>query len=214
MAMTVTTAGSRYSVNRRLVITAALIVAAALAAATWLLVTHEGAATPVQRATDYELTSAVAPDIAVRNAAERAGIEVAAPDATLPGGLNLWVAAAEYGPEGVGWNLNTVVLDYYVGSAPNKVNELLNYRGPRVQIVYRGVPGTPPLDYEAVPELSNPNASVFVSRSAVPGSATDLYMVQGVSQSAEVRVWNPEAGPIPTSAELSPLLRGIAETIR
>jgi hypothetical protein len=198
----------------RLLVSAAFLATAVLGGSAWLLVTHEGAATPVQRATDYELTSAVAPDVAVKNAAKRAGFEVAAPDATFPGGLNLWVAAAEYGPEGAGWNLNTVVLDYYVGSPPGRVNELLNYRGPRVQIVYRAVPGTPPHDYEAVPEFWNDRASVFVSRSAVPGYATDVYMVQGVSQSAEVRVWNPEAGPIPTSAELSPLLRGIAETIR
>lgn len=122
MAMTVTTAGSQYSVNRRLVVAAVVMVAAALVATAWLLVTHEGSATPVQRAADYELTSAVAPDIAVRNAAERAGVAVAVPSATLPGGLSLWVAAAEYGPEGVGWNLNTVVLDYYVGPAPEKVN--------------------------------------------------------------------------------------------
>lgn len=197
MATTVTTAGTAYDVNRRLVITAGPTVAAVLAAAAWLLVTHEGAATTVQRATDYELTSAVATDVAVKNAAKRAGFEVAAPNATLPGGLNLWVAAAEYGPEGAGWNLNSVVLDYYVGSTPTRVNDLLNYRGPRVQIVYRAVPGTPPHDYEAVPEFSDDRASVFVSRSAVPGYATDVYMVQGVSQSAEVRVWNPEAGPIP-----------------
>jgi hypothetical protein len=214
MALIVTTTGSRYSAHRGLVITMAVAVSAVLAVATWLLIAHEGSATPVQRPTDYELTSAVAPDIAVSHAAERAGFEVAVPITTLPGGLNLWVAAAEYGPEGVGRNLNTVVLDYYVGPAPEKVNELLNYRGPRVQIVYRGVPGAPTADYVDVPGVSNSNAKVFVTRSAVPGVSTDAYMVQGASQSAEVRVWNPAQGPIPTTAELSLLLRGIAETIK
>ncbi len=201
-------------IMRRLVVSASFLMVTVLGGAAWLLIAHDSSATPVQRATDYELTSAVAPEVAVRHAAERAGIDVAVPMTTLPGGLNLWVAAAEYGPEGVGWNLNTVVLDYYVGSAPEKVNELLNYRGPRVQIVYRGVPGTPAGDYVAVSGLSNANANVLVNRSAVSGHATDVYMVQGASQSAEVRVWNPTQGPIPSTDELSPLLRGIAGTIK
>lgn len=83
-----------------------------------------------------------------------------------------------------------------------------------MQIVYRGVPGAPTADYVDVLGVSNSNAKVFVTRSAVPDVSTDAYMVQGASQSAEVRVWNPTQGPIPTSAEMSPLLRGIAETIR
>lgn len=198
--------------SRRLVFCSACMVAAVAGSALWLVLSpSNGAAEPVHPEPDYALAAVEGPSSAVDTVAGHAGITAQAPASQLPEGLELWVAAAEYGPQGKSSNstLNTVVLDYYQGPGPKDVSSLLAYRGLRLQLVFHATPGLQPPDSSPVTDAEGGSTAVFLTTSDIPGNATDSYLVNGPNSSVEVRIWNTATGEIPPRSEFQPLLEAL-----
>lgn len=197
---------------RRLVFFSVCALSAMAGSALWLAVSpSDGAADPVRPSPDYALAAVEGSDAAVGIVAGHAGISATAPVSQLPAGLELWVAAAEYGPEGRGSSplMNTVVLDYYEGSGPKDLSSLLAYRGLRLQLVFHATPGRQPPDSSVITQDEGGSTNVYLTTSGIPGNATDSYLVNGPKSSVEVRIWNTATGRIPPSSELRPLLLAV-----
>lgn len=143
--------------------------------------------------------------VAVEQASGAAGVPAFDAAKALPAGLALWVAAAEFGPEGPGQPsvANRVVLDYYDGNVPRTPQEVVEYRGLRVQVVFYGVQVTPDSSFQEVAPAPAGGATVLRKQSELPGTATDVYFVQRAGASVEVRVWDTAGKAIPGFAEMA-----------
>jgi len=196
------------------VLVAGLSLAGLAGSASWLAFgARNTSAQPQDVAPDYALAANVGSAAAVEKVSGHAEVPAFAPVAELPGGLELWVAAVEYGPQGKASDrmLNTVVLDYYQGAGPHDISSLLSYRGLRLQLVFHSSPGfQPPASAVILAETDNASA-IFYTHAEVAGMATDSYLVNGPRNGVEVRIWNTATGQIPATREMEPLLSSLSE---
>lgn len=181
------------------------------AVAGFALFGSEGMAQPQREPADFSLTSDTSPSDAVRKASADSGVNALLPRSELPAGLNLWIAAAEYGPEGKrsSYGLNSVVLDYYQGRAPEKGADLIVYRGLRLQIVFRQADASAPPNSKQLSGFAG-SAQLFKYDPQAADDETQAYLLSGDGRSIEVRLWSTADGRLPDADELTALLKELA----
>jgi hypothetical protein len=179
------------------VLIAASLAAIVIVAGAVFAVTRDSGADQFRPLPDHALAGSHDMGTAFAELARRAGIDASLPGA--PRGGALWVVAVEPGPPGS--NLKTLVLDYYFSDAkpPKEVGDLGAYAGPRVQVIYRPLPGSAPTG-EKVTLGDGREATVVRSE----GGA--VYYVPRGDSLIEVRAWSTSDAPAPSADDLLPLL--------
>ena len=123
---------------------------------------------------------------------------------TPPDSAALWVVALEPGPGGSRQQGASVVLDYYSSehAVPKELSDLAGYRGLRIQVIYRGLPGGPGSESTLL------SASTDREIRVVGGDTGASYYVSRDGQTVEVRVWS-TGGGLPSVDALIPLLETV-----